>query len=78
MADYLVTSLGSLPRGFWTCLDCPAKGRTRYMIPASEGVRDAAVEHIGDTGHTVAVFRGSEEILTGLRYQHPEPLVISG
>ena len=78
MADYLVTSLGTLPKGFWTCLDCPVKGRSQIQIPASEGVRDAATAHVGDTGHLVAVFRGSEEILTGLRYLTPEPRAISG
>jgi hypothetical protein len=71
---YLVTSLGVSQSGWWQCLDqsCAAT-RLRRIGQDHDAFRESAAAHIRRTGHTLEVFRGTQELLTAVACEIPEP-----
>ena len=68
--NYAVTSLGSAPHAVWSCLSCPEKRRRRYGQEHGQ-FRETAAAHIRETGHTLSLIRGTDELLTGLATELP-------
>jgi hypothetical protein len=62
---FAVAPLFTIQSGRWECLNCPA-GRTRQSWEESEDFRAVATTHVEVTGHTITLFRGTEEFITGM------------